>query len=102
MAVPLFSALALVASIQAAPSDASHVVAREAWLMGTRLAVVVEAGSLVEASRATENVIREVERLERILSTWDPRSEMHAVNTAEVGRPIAPAPGFAKRPLIGG
>ncbi len=58
--------------------------------MGTRLGVVVEAASVAEARQATENVIREVERLERILSTWDPQSEMHAVNTADVGRPIAP------------
>ena len=90
VAPPLFSALALVASMQAAPSDSSQLVSREAWVMGTRLGVVVEAASLAEASQATENVIREVERLERILSTWDPRSEMHAVNTADVGRPIAP------------
>ena len=59
--------------------------------MGTRLAVVVEAASLAEGSWAAEHVIREVERLERILSTWDPQSEMHVVNIAEVGQPISPA-----------
>jgi len=87
---PIFSALALVATLQAAPSDSSQLIAREAWVMGTRLGVVVEAASAPEARKASENVIREVERLERILSTWDPLSEMHAINTGEVGRPIAP------------
>ena len=87
---PIFSALALVATLQAAPSDSSQLVAREAWVMGTRLGVVVEAASASEARKATENVIREVERLERILSTWDPHSEVHAINTGEVGRPISP------------
>ena len=87
---PIFSALALVATLQAAPSDSSQLVAREAWVMGTRLGVVVEAASASEAGKATENVIREVERLERILSTWDPHSEVHAINTGEVGRPISP------------
>ena len=90
MALPMFWALALGATLQASPTDSSQLVAREAWVMGTRLGVVVEAASVAEAKKATENVIREVERLERLLSTWDPHSEMHAVNTGEVGRPIAP------------
>jgi thiamine biosynthesis lipoprotein len=82
--------LALATTLQASPSDSSQLVAREAWVMGTRLGVVVEAASVPEASKASENVIREVERLERILSTWDPLSEMQAINTGEVGKPIAP------------
>ena len=95
MAPAIFSALAFVASIQAGPTDSSQLVTREAWVMGTRLSVIVEATSLADASQASENVIREVERLERMLSTWDPQSEMHAINTAEVGQPVTPAPELA-------
>ena len=95
MGASLFSAWALVASIQAVLTDSSQIVAREAWVMGTRLAVVVEAASVAVASQASENVIREVERLERVLSTWDPESEMHAVNHGEIGRAVAPAPELA-------
>jgi thiamine biosynthesis lipoprotein len=58
--------------------------------MGTRLGVVVQATSAAEARHTAENVIREVERLERMLSTWHTQSEMHAVNAAAVGRPFAP------------
>ena len=83
-------ALALVASIQSAPPRASQVVTREAWVMGTRLGVVVEASSTAGAGEAAENVMLEVERFERMLSTWDPESEMHAVNTAAVGSPFWP------------
>ena len=90
MAHPLFVALALVASIQSAPPRASQVVTREAWVMGTRLGVVVEATSADQAGRAAENVVLEVERFEHMLSTWHPQSEMHAVNTAAVGSPFTP------------
>ena len=90
MPLPFVAALSLVVSIQSAPSATPQLVAREAWTMGTRLGVVVEATSVAEATHAAEDVVREVERFERMLSTWDPRSEMHAVNTAELGRPIEP------------
>ena len=95
MAPAIFSALAFVASIQAGPTDSSQLVTREAWVMGTRLSVIVEATSLADASQASENVIREVERLGRMLSTWDPQTEMHAINTAEVGQLVTPAPELA-------
>lgn len=95
MLLPFVAALSLAASIQSAPPAAPQVVAREAWTMGTRLGVVIEATSVAEATHAAEEVVREVERFERMLSTWDPRSEMHAVNTAELGRPIDPSPELA-------
>ena len=45
MGASLFSAWALVASMQAVLTDSSQIqiVAREAWVMGTRLAVAVDA-----------------------------------------------------------
>jgi len=53
--------------------------------MGTRLRIVAEAPSRKGAERTTEVALREVERLDRMLSTWDPLSELSQVNTAPAG-----------------
>ncbi|MEE2898023.1 MAG: FAD:protein FMN transferase [Gemmatimonadota bacterium] len=63
--------------------------------MGSRLGVLVEASSLPDATRVTEDVILEVERLARILSTWGLEGEMQRVNTAPVGQASAPGPELA-------
>lgn len=86
----LFFALALVASAQSGPADRLGRVEREAWAMGSRLGVRVEASSLADAIRATEDVILEVERLERLLNTWGPEGEMQRVNTTPVGQASVP------------
>lgn len=56
--------------------------------MGTRFRLVVEAASDAEARGATEAALREVEGMERLLSSWDPSSELSRVNVAPVGRPV--------------
>ena len=66
-------------------------VERTAWVMGTRLHVVVRHGDRAVATAATEAALREVERLEALLRTWIPDSPMSAVTAAPVGRPT-PAP----------
>ena len=66
-------------------------VERTAWVMGTRFHLVVRHGDRSVATAATEAALREVERLEALLSTWIPDSPMSAVNAAPVGRPT-PAP----------
>ncbi len=88
--------VALLAAVQlalASPAGAGPEVRveREAWAMGTRLHVVAEAPAGA-ARPATEAVLREVERLEALLSTWDPTTETSVLNGAPVGepRPLSP------------
>ncbi len=70
-------------------TGASHRTEREAWVMGTRLRIVVEAIRPALAAEATETVLREVEAMDRMLSTWDPDSEMARVNNAAPGHPVS-------------
>ena len=63
-----------------------HTVHREAWVMGTRLRVTVEGPN---ASSAAEAVLAEVERMDRVLSTWSRDSDIGEVNTAAVNVPVA-------------
>ena len=53
--------------------------------MGTRLRVEVEAPIRQVARDAAESTIREVERIERLLSSWSDDSELGALNQAPLG-----------------
>lgn len=79
------SSLATVLLATALPDT----VVREAYVMGTVLRIKVEAASDVEAFRSAEAVLAEVERLDGLLSTWDPASEMSRLNRATPGTPTA-------------
>ena len=63
-------------------------VEREAWVMGTRLRLSVEAPSAQEAADASEKVILELGRVERVLSSWGLSSEISAINSAPPGRSV--------------
>ena len=67
-------------------------VVRDTWAMGTRFVIVCEAPNQAEGEAATEIALREIERLERMLSTWDRSSELSGVNTAPLGSPLAVSP----------
>lgn len=60
---------------------------REAWVMGTRVRISVDSESSEEGAKVSEEVLREVERIESLLSTWDPASALSRVNRAPVGQP---------------
>ena len=62
---------------------------RELLLMGSRFAFGAYADSEAAAERAVAVGIAEVERIERIISSWDPASETSAVNAAAGGAPVA-------------
>lgn len=62
------------------------VVTRETWVMGTRLRVLVRARDLDKAAVASEVAIRRIEGKDRLLSTWDPSSEMSRANGVPAGR----------------
>lgn len=59
-----------------------EVMIREAWVMGTRMKMVVEGGGAEAFRNITEAALEEVERVEGVLSTWDPRSPLSQANQA--------------------
>jgi thiamine biosynthesis lipoprotein len=74
---------------------ADEPVTREAWAMGTRVRIVADGPDRMRSERATEAALLELERLERMLSTWDAGSELSALNRAALGAPVAVAPELA-------
>ena len=58
--------------------------------MGTLFRVEVAGVEREEALNAAEDVLKEVERLDRALTTWDDRSPMSVLNQAPVGQPVRP------------
>lgn len=79
-------------------------VERQAYVMGTTLVARVEvpaaagaeapatAEAAERAARAIEAAFRAVERLDRLLSTWDEATPVSRLNRAPVGEPVALAP----------
>ena len=90
--MPPWSWLLLAASsvlpLSAGGADGATHLTREAWAMGTRVRIVVEARGRSEGEAASEAALREIERVERVLSTWDETSELARLNAAPAGRPV--------------
>ena len=59
--------------------------------MGTLFRVEVAGVEREEALAAAEDVLQEVERLDRTLTTWDDLSPMSILNHVPVGQPFRPA-----------
>ena len=58
--------------------------------MGTSFRVEVGGVEREEAIAAAEAVLQEVERLDRVLTTWDDHSPMSLLNQTPVGQPFRP------------
>lgn len=65
-------------------------VERSAYAMGTTLSVTVEAAGRQRAVDATEVAVREVARIEGLISSWDSTTALARLNRAEPGRPVRP------------
>lgn len=90
--VALFAGMAVAAAAAQAP----HVrVEREAYLMGTLLRAEVAAEDRAAGFAALEAAFEAVRRLERVLSTWTPGSEIARVNAAPVGEAVELSPELA-------
>jgi len=63
--------------------------------MGTRVRMVAAGESRIAGVDATEVALREIERVERLLSTWDTASELGAFNAAGVERWVVLSPELA-------
>ncbi len=67
-------------------------VEREAHVMGTRLQARVAVGEATRGIAAIEAAFDAVRRADRLLSTWRDDSEIHRLNAAPPGRPVALPP----------
>lgn len=72
-----------------APAGTVH---REAWAMGTRVRISVEGTDRARAASFAEEVLREIERVESLLSTWRPDSELSRLNGAPPGTRVELSP----------
>ena len=75
-----------------APPGAGVRVERRGAVMGTTLRVVVGKSTRKGALAAAEHTIREVERVDQLLSTWEASTPISALNHAPVGEPVRPDP----------
>jgi thiamine biosynthesis lipoprotein ApbE len=73
-----------------APGTATERVEREAYIMGTRLGLVVEAPAAAATAEAAQAAVR---RVDDLLSTWRADTELSALNRASVAErhSISPA-----------
>ena len=86
MPFPLLS-LALAAQTAAGLPPMS-TVERTLYVMGTEFRARVEATQALAASEALEAAAAEVERMEDLLSTWDPSTPMSRLNATPVDTPV--------------
>ena len=74
------------------PASPSVVVKRTQMHMGTLVSITAVAENDQAANRAIDAGFKEVKRLEQLLSTWIPESEMSRVNAAAGVMPIPVSP----------
>jgi len=70
-------------------------VRRTSMLMGTRATVQVHAEDRAEAIAASDAVLKEIARVEVLLSTWIPESELSKINRLPIDIPTALHPEVA-------
>jgi FAD:protein FMN transferase len=73
-----------------APGATPARVEREAWVMGTRLRIVAEGSTRAGAQASAERSLRAIERVDRLLSTWDSATALSRINRSRTGRAVHP------------
>mgnify|MGYP001200522104 FL=1 len=73
-----------------APTTTSEIV-REARAMGTEVRITVQADTREHALRLSESLLLEIERRDRLLSTWAPKSPLSQLNRSVPGT-LVPLP----------
>jgi thiamine biosynthesis lipoprotein len=98
LGIPSAPLLAAGPRLTAGPAPAAAVradtvplvrVERLGFVMGTELRVVVVHRARAAALDGAERSLRELERLDALLTTWDPASPMSALNRGPVDTPVA-------------
>ena len=82
--IGLFLLSLLVGGCQGGP----HLVKRSQMLMGTVVFVTAVAGDELTAQKAAKAGLDEIRRLEDLMSTWIPTSELSQVNAAAGKHPV--------------
>lgn len=88
-ALSLAFLLSAAAVVPASAQGADEHVRRTVGVMGTLLTVEVWAPDGSVGRSAAEAVIRELERMENLLSTWRTDTELGRLNVAPAGHPVA-------------
>ncbi|HSK04901.1 MAG TPA: FAD:protein FMN transferase [Kofleriaceae bacterium] len=78
---------ATVPAASAAPRE--HKVERHGKAMGTAISVYFWTDDDAKAARAAEAVFAEMQRLDRVMTTWLPDSEVSQINAAAGEKPVA-------------
>ena len=78
---------ALTSPLPPAMADTLPVV-REMWAMGTRLVIAVETVHEGSELSWSERIAAEIHSVERVLSTWDPESQLSELNETPPGRAV--------------
>ncbi|MDP2320349.1 MAG: FAD:protein FMN transferase [Acidobacteriota bacterium] len=84
----LLLVLALACASCAGPPPARHPIERSRVAMGSQLRVLVWTTSEATAGAAIEQVFREFDRLESLLSVWKPGSDVVRINDAAGREPV--------------
>lgn len=92
--ITVINLIGILATVPAAASaqPAPVWLERETVLMGTTLRARVASAERAVGKHALEAVFEEIRRLEGVLSTWSPESEIARVNTAAGGEEVAVSP----------
>ncbi len=91
----LLCTLALAATAARAPAGAPATAQDTRWVMGTLLTVIVEAPRPAAADSALQAALQEAQRLDALLSNYQPQSPLSRLN-AQAGAPaVVPAELFA-------
>ncbi len=84
----LVSALAAIALVAAACAPREPYT-KETFVMGTKAWVTIAGLNDADAERAAQAAFREMYRIESVMSTWRPSSEISRLNGAAGGDPVA-------------
>lgn len=85
------AALAAVC-VAASSAGAAGTVERRLAVMGTSFGLIVTSASRDTALAASEAAVREIERVEALLSTWRAETPLARLNAAAPGTPVAVPP----------
>ena len=85
-----FSRFSLGAALAIPPVEPGQFHFHHENILGTSLDLIVRAESATTAAKAEQAALAELERLRKILSTYDPASEISRLNSAPGPMPCSP------------
>ena len=86
----------LIAAAAAPPSHAAWYSRVDDGIMGTRISMELWADDPALANRAIEAVLAEMRRVDELMSTYKPTSELSKVNAEAAAHPVAVTPELFK------